>query len=146
MPKVNGIEKRYQDLTDEDIAILAPMPNPLKATEQETYKWILDSENLRILKTMDQKANEVKLKNIRDILKEWLIAHNCDGLCSPPCECDLNNLLPSPHDLNELNCVGFGDCFPAIRVKCKPEDCNHCGASCKNPENQYRLIPKENLT
>jgi hypothetical protein len=54
MPTINGINKRYKDLTDDDIVTLAEQKfNDLPSAERFSYKSILFHEDLILLRTMD---------------------------------------------------------------------------------------------
>ena len=57
-----------------------------------------------------------------DILKDWLVTHGFDGLCSKDCSCGLDTFTPcSPHS----QCEGGSECFPAHKVFCA--DCFFIG-------------------
>ena len=74
----------------------------------------------------------------RDILVDYLRAHKCDGLCNDACGCSVDNLAPESIDM-----ICQFDCQPAMKVACKPEDCEDCEASCESFEGHCRYIPKE---
>ena len=31
---------------------------------------------------------------VKDIIRDWLVTHKCDGLCSEECGCRLDDLIP----------------------------------------------------
>lgn len=66
--------------------------------------------------------SELKLKNCRDIIKEYLIKNKYDGICNPEleCGCGLNDFIP-------CDCLDFNECYPAYKGICKDKDSDWCG-------------------
>ena len=71
---------------------------------------------------------------VKDILKEWLIENNCEGLCAEDfsCVCDLDDLMTCTCENFDLpEGVRFPDtteCLAAFKVPCDNEfhkDCDH---------------------
>lgn len=65
-----------------------------------------------------------KIKSIEviDIIEEYLYENKYDGLCNEGCGCSKDNLAPC----GEIQ----GDCMPAYKWICDPENCNQPGENC----------------
>jgi len=59
MPNVNGIEKDYEDLTEDDLNILIDQSHPgFNCTQDDIVKWITKNEDIRILRLMAIEAKK----------------------------------------------------------------------------------------
>lgn len=71
--------------------------------------------------------------NVTDIVREWLLAHGYEGLCSENCGCDVDDLAPCRGD----NC--FADCVPAYRVSdCGVPECECAGTLHYHPNKEAK--------
>ena len=60
MPIVNGVNKAYEDLTEEDLNNLIYQSHPgFNCTQNDIVEWITKNEDIRILRLMALEAKNV---------------------------------------------------------------------------------------
>ena len=62
------------------------------------------------------------MRNVREILADWLIANGYDGLAGDDCGCPLDQLICCDEDPSQ--------CVPGYKVECTPEKAAECDWSC----------------
>ncbi len=63
---------------------------------------------------------------VKDIVQMYLVENGYDGLAGDGCGygCELVDLM------EDCNGECIADCAPAMKVFCKPEDCEDCRSDC----------------